>query len=310
MKKLVTLLGILLVASLFSCKDVEEIESQKLGVSKKDTYNNIAVPYMADVSYINIFRQRVGTDGEVIKTENIGQIIPAAANRNSSYNFEDSLITAGESYQYLARYFIKGSYVSSGWSDVIVAMGGATGEYAPELEPADVYFEMDSVGYISINGPDGSSPAITISKPKYYLTIAVSNKKEASTFRISEATADSDHPAKIVNPGFSKSLTSIMNTSYYNRSLSFLGVVGERVVYYDAENGETDSVSEKTEYKIVYWTGLQPVKLYEFGTFGSKEDITKNFLIFLNETTEDDFDFTGLRAALGSTEAVIDYSGF
>lgn len=272
MKKLVTLLGILLVASLFSCKDVGDIEGDKLGVSAEASGNIVAVPFEDSVNYVNIFRK-----DESGNEVNIGQIIPSAKNKHTTVPFKDELVNDGAKYTYCARYNVKkGVYKYSGWSDEVTSINGSSYEQTINVG-LDKFIQSDDSMKIELSGT-GITPSAgyNFSTNNYKLVMAVSNSTSTSTFEISATPS--------LTTGTSINLTSVLNTKYFNTSLKLKGVLLQQIQLYP-----DGSDASNYECKIVHWTEIVPIDLEKNSDPGN--NIKDDFKVLINVGDGDDFDY-------------------
>lgn len=271
MKKIVTFIGALIVfTSLFSCKDVSEIEDQKLDVSAKSEGIVIAIPYVENLSYLNIFR----TD-ESDKTYNIGQITPLK-NEMSSFLFTDSLVESGSKYKYFVRYNVKGAYKFSSVSAIIEAIGS-------------LHEDTVSVGVsdrFTFKSSDMTlDPSDTMSgKTGFHIAIAVALQDgTASTFTVS---------AEDGNLTGAITLSSILTSNFMNKSIALKGLLLEKT-----------AKSENETYKVITWS--KPVVVQVMSEDGS-EDVTNGFTV-TNGTAGGEYDYSG-RAAVVTQPETFDYS--
>lgn len=259
MKKFISLIGILTVCSaLFSCKDVSDVEDQKLDVSAKSEGNVIAIPYVENLTYLNVFR--TDSAGE---TYNIGLIKPLKKVM-SSYIFTDELVNTGDSYQYYVRYNIKGVYKYSGVSGAVTAAGTSLTEKEINV----------GTEHLNFNPTDMTlTPSGTISgETGYHIVLAIS---------LADGIAATTYPVTADDGDLSSSITlpSILTLSYMNKPIALKGLLLEK-----SEDSDDDI------YRTISWS--KPAVIEVLSTEDGS-DVTDAFIVTNGTSSGGEYDYYG-----------------
>lgn len=198
----------------------------------------ISIPLENDPEYINIYRKDVNDTSETVVA--VGMLNPT---ENDSYIYFDSLIHKNHTYVYMIRYYIDKTYYMTEWS--------------AEVTVADAYEEEAVLKYKDLSG------SISISESDYTLRFngeilppdIPSYDLEYKPMLIL-ATEEKEQLFEL--PGVGNdiliSLKGILPPSFLNTTITFKGIVGQKVEYVDPEHVDTNP-----EIKRVYWT--EPTEL-------------------------------------------------
>ncbi len=284
MKRILNLFFALAICfSFVACTDNDD-EQYIIDIHKSDDSMSVtvSVPYVENMSYVNIFRK--DSEDDIF---NIAQIIPAAKNKNMSYSFTDKLVLNGKKYRYMARFRVDNLYKTTDWSDEVEISQTspiyASGDPKPVLSNDDCYFAYDetSAALTFVSEADDGSGSISLPTEsdfsEFNLGLAVSNGDASTVLRLALAGSDYTTDSTAVF------LRSILPSDYFDRQITLKGVVCQFVSKkYQTEGDDTTQL----RYTTVQWTA--PLEL----RVKIEDKDVDSFRVNLKTSDEENYDFS------------------
>lgn len=284
MKRIFNLFFALAICFSFAACTDNDDEQYIIDVHRPDDSMSVtvSVPYIEDMSYVNIFRK--DSEDDIF---NIAQIIPAAKNKNITYSFIDKFVLNGKKYQYMARFRVNNAYKTTDWSDEVEISQTspiyASGDPKPVLSNDDCYFSYDETTATLTLISESETGSGTISLPtesdfsEFNLELAVSNEDSATVIKLASAGADYTTDSTPVL------LRSILPSDYFDRQISLKGVVCQFVSKkYQTDGDDTTPL----RYTTVQWTA--PLEL----RVKSEDKYVTSFRVDLKTSDDENYDFS------------------
>lgn len=206
-----------------------------------------------DTKYISVYRQKDGDKNSVL----IGQIFPEAFDSNNySFLFEDTLVTKGNKYKYMARYFDENeTYYSTKWTDYYTANFGESETSYKYSIGSKVFIKFSTDDYtlkfktsddstIDIKNPEKIADFATNYKP------ALAIKAVHEDYNLVQVFVFDKNGAEILSGTQTISLRGILPEGFYDCPLEIIGLLGQY----------TECNSDKLPMRI-YWTQPTSIKV-------------------------------------------------
>lgn len=258
MKKVTSYVYIILAfmgITFFSCNlRLEDTSlSDKPGVNVTSNQITLIIPKIsADTKYINVYRRDKDNDTIV----NIGVLYhpQALENDNKNYCYIDTLVTTGKFYDYRVRYYSRGEYTYSEWSDKIKIETG-TASYAStyhlSYQANNATLIYDRTNYtLTIDGTIIEPDFSEFTSEHYKPMLIIKSPDATQAFEIN-STAD----------GTVITLRGMLPLDFLDKDLTIEGIVGQKTIYDDPTKPE-----DERQIKSVVWTAPTVITLFGAGS--------------------------------------------